>query len=51
MCAIDIDLLVDNIGIFNPWEIPSELCFDRGQIITDYFHYRHYQIRPGIRNY
>ncbi|AFY94854.1 NUDIX domain-containing protein [Chamaesiphon minutus] len=37
------------VSIFNPWEIPSELCFDHGQIIADYFQYRHYQIRPGIR--
>jgi 8-oxo-dGTP diphosphatase len=39
-----------SVGIFNPWEIPSQLCFDHGQIIQDYLQYRHYQIRPGIRN-
>jgi 8-oxo-dGTP diphosphatase len=38
-----------SVGIFNPWEIPSQLCFDHSQIVRDYLHYRHYQIRPGIR--
>ncbi len=38
-----------SVGIFNPWEIPAQLCFDHGQIVRDYLQYRHYQIRPGIR--
>jgi 8-oxo-dGTP diphosphatase len=38
-----------SVGIFNPWEIPTQLCFDHSQIVRDYLHYRHYQIRPGIR--
>ena len=38
-----------SVGIFNPWEIPAQLCFDHSQIVRDYLHYRHYQIRPGIR--
>jgi 8-oxo-dGTP diphosphatase len=38
-----------SVGIFNPWEIPAQLCFDHGQIIQDYLQYRHYRIRPGIR--
>ena len=38
-----------SVGIFAQWEIPPQLCFDHGQIIQDYFHYRNYQIRPGIR--
>ncbi|WP_310488663.1 NUDIX hydrolase [Chamaesiphon sp. VAR_69_metabat_338] len=38
-----------SVGIFNPWEIPSQLCFDHSQIVRDYLQYRRYQIRPGIR--
>jgi 8-oxo-dGTP diphosphatase len=38
-----------SLGIFNPWEIPAQLCFDHSQIVRDYLHYRHYQVRPGIR--
>ncbi len=38
-----------SVGIFNPWEIPSQLCFDHSQIVRDYLHYRHYQLRPEIR--
>jgi 8-oxo-dGTP diphosphatase len=37
-----------SVGIFNPWEIPSQLCFDHSQIVRDYLHYRHYQLRPRI---
>jgi 8-oxo-dGTP diphosphatase len=38
-----------SFGIFAPWEIPAQLCFDHGQIIQDYLAYRHYHCRPGIR--
>lgn len=38
-----------SVGIFAPWEIPSQLCFDHGQIVADYLRYRHYHLRPGIR--
>jgi 8-oxo-dGTP diphosphatase len=37
-----------SVGIFAPWEIPSQLCFDHGQIVRDYLQYRHYQLRPGL---
>jgi 8-oxo-dGTP diphosphatase len=37
-----------SVGIFNPWEIPAQLCFDHSQIVRDYLHYRYYQVRPGI---
>jgi 8-oxo-dGTP diphosphatase len=37
-----------SVGIFAPWEMPSQLCFDHGQIIQDYLQYRHYQLRPRI---
>jgi 8-oxo-dGTP diphosphatase len=39
-----------SVKIFPPWEIPTELCFDHGQIVQDYLQYRNYQVRPRIRN-
>ncbi len=38
-----------SVGIFAPWEIPPQLCFDHGQIIQDYLQYRNYHRRPDIR--
>ncbi|HBE58687.1 MAG TPA: NUDIX hydrolase [Cyanobacteria bacterium UBA11149] len=35
-----------NLGIFHPWEIPANLCFDHDRILQDYLRYRHYGIRP-----
>ncbi|AOX02933.1 NUDIX hydrolase [Moorena producens PAL-8-15-08-1] len=37
-----------NLGIFNPWEVPSNLCFDHNKILQDYWNYRHYGIRPRL---
>jgi 8-oxo-dGTP diphosphatase len=37
-----------NLGIFPAWELPSPLCFDHATILRDYWHYRHYQIRPRL---
>ena len=37
-----------NVGIFAPWDIPENLCFDHDKILKDYFHYRHYGIRPRL---
>ena len=37
-----------NLGIFQPWEIPNNLCFDHDQIIKDYLRYRNYAIRPHL---
>lgn len=34
------------VGIFNPWELPPNLCFDHDRILQDYLQYRHYGIRP-----
>ncbi|MGB0560490.1 MAG: NUDIX domain-containing protein [Spirulinaceae cyanobacterium] len=36
------------IGIFNPWEVPGNLCFDHDQILQDYWRYRHYGQRPLV---
>lgn len=35
-----------NLGIFHAWEVPVQLCFDHDKILQDYWHYRHYGIRP-----
>ena len=39
-----------SLKIFNPWEVPSNLCFDHDQILRDYWHYRNYNIRPFLGN-
>jgi 8-oxo-dGTP diphosphatase len=36
------------VGIFEPWSIPSDLCFDHSKILYDYGQYRHYGIRPRL---
>lgn len=37
-----------NFQVFNPWEIPSNLCFDHDQILQDYWQYRNYGLRPRV---
>lgn len=37
-----------NVGIFNPEEIPTSLCFDHHQILADYWQYRDDKIRPHL---
>jgi len=37
-----------NVGVFELWQIPSNLCFDHDQIIKDYWLYRNYGIRPRL---
>ena len=37
-----------NIGIFELWQLPSNLCFDHDRILQDYWHYRNYGIRPRL---
>jgi 8-oxo-dGTP diphosphatase len=41
-----------NVGIFESWLVPGNLCFDHDRIVQDYWRYRHYGIRPrlGLRN-
>ena len=36
------------VAILDPWEMPAELCFDHGQILQDYWRYRHYGHRPRL---
>ncbi|KAF3889110.1 MULTISPECIES: NUDIX domain-containing protein [Nostocales] len=36
------------IDIFESWRIPENLCFDHNKILHDYWHFRHYGIRPRL---
>lgn len=36
------------VGIFESWRIPEQLCFDHDRIMRDYWHYRYYGIRPRL---
>ncbi|KGF73828.1 NUDIX hydrolase [Neosynechococcus sphagnicola sy1] len=36
------------LGIFESWQLPSQLCFDHDQILRDYWRYRHYGLRPRL---
>ncbi|MBW4656322.1 MAG: NUDIX hydrolase [Kaiparowitsia implicata GSE-PSE-MK54-09C] len=37
-----------NVKVFEPWDIPKDLCFDHGQILRDYRYYRDYGSRPKL---
>ncbi|MEO0540287.1 MAG: NUDIX hydrolase [Cyanobacteria bacterium P01_A01_bin.105] len=37
-----------HIAVFEPWQIPTPLCFDHDQILKDYLRYRRYGQRPRI---
>lgn len=39
-----------NLGVFNQWDLPQNLCFDHDQIMRDYWNYRNYHLRPKVRN-
>ncbi|MFN6225050.1 MAG: NUDIX domain-containing protein [Dolichospermum sp.] len=36
------------VGIFEPWCVPSDLCFDHDRILRDYWQYRNYGIPPRV---
>ncbi|ADI63508.1 NUDIX domain-containing protein [Trichormus azollae] len=36
------------VGIFEPWSVPSNLCFDHDRILRDYWRYRNDGIRPRL---
>lgn len=38
-----------SLELFELWQQPSPLCFDHNQIVQDYWHYRHYGVRPPVR--
>lgn len=37
-----------SLAVFEPWQLPSDLCFDHSQILRDYLHYRYYGVRPRL---
>ncbi len=37
-----------NLGIFESWRMPGNLCFDHDRILSDYWLYRHYGLRPRL---
>lgn len=37
-----------HLEVFELWKIPQNLCFDHAQILRDYWHYRHYGLRPQL---
>ncbi|MCU0569921.1 MAG: NUDIX hydrolase [Oculatellaceae cyanobacterium Prado106] len=37
-----------HLSLFNPWELPQNLCFDHDRILQDYWYYRHYGFRPRL---
>ncbi|MFZ1028922.1 MAG: NUDIX hydrolase [Limnoraphis robusta] len=37
-----------NLEIFEPWRIPTNLCFDHDRILADYLRYRNFAIRPRL---
>ncbi|MBE9061732.1 NUDIX hydrolase [cf. Phormidesmis sp. LEGE 11477] len=39
-----------SLTVVSPWEVPSELCFDHGKILQDYWRYRHYGHRPRLQS-
>lgn len=37
-----------NLGIFDLWQLPTNLCFDHDRILKDYCYYRRYGFRPRL---
>ncbi|HAZ43464.1 MAG TPA: NUDIX hydrolase [Cyanobacteria bacterium UBA11369] len=37
-----------NLGVFESWNVPGNLCFDHDKILRDYWIYRHYKLRPRL---
>ncbi|ERT06191.1 8-OXO-dGTPase [Lyngbya aestuarii BL J] len=37
-----------NLETFEPWRIPTNLCFDHDRILEDYLRYRHFSLRPRL---
>jgi 8-oxo-dGTP diphosphatase len=37
-----------NLGVFESWCVPANLCFDHDKILRDYWIYRHYKLRPRL---
>ena len=37
-----------HLDIFEPWRIPTNLCFDHDRILKDCLRYRHFNQRPRV---
>jgi 8-oxo-dGTP diphosphatase len=37
-----------HLEIFEPWRLPTNLCFDHDRILQDYLRYRNYGMRPRL---
>lgn len=37
-----------NLGVFELWNIPTNLCFDHERILRDYRYYREHGLRPKL---
>ena len=37
-----------SLGVFNQWDLPSNLCFDHDRVLNDYWNYRNYSLKPRI---
>lgn len=37
-----------SLALFEPWRIPSNLCFDHDRILRDYLQFRHFGLRPRL---
>ena len=38
-----------NLGIFNQYDLPQNLCFDHYRVLEDYWNYRNYALKPRIQ--
>ncbi len=38
-----------NLGIFNQYDLPQNLCFDHDRVLQDYWNYRNYALKPRIQ--
>ena len=38
-----------NLGIFNQYDLPQNLCFDHDRVLEDYWNYRNYALKPRIQ--
>ena len=37
-----------NMGIFNQYDLPQNLCFDHDRVLQDYWNYRNYGLKPRL---
>jgi 8-oxo-dGTP diphosphatase len=37
-----------HLELFEPWKIPTNLCFDHDRILQDYLRYREYGMKPRL---